>query len=94
MRLIIELARERHLAAVINIHDVGLARQFAERIVGLRSGRIVFDGPPESLTPEGLTAIYGEEDWSATIRRADEDDAEAEARTHAVMDPLKIAAAQ
>jgi phosphonate transport system ATP-binding protein len=74
MRLIIELAKERGLAAIINIHDVALAQQFAERIVGLHAGRIVFDGPATDLTPAVLTTIYGEEDWSATIRTAQDDD--------------------
>jgi phosphonate transport system ATP-binding protein len=46
---------------------------FAERIVGLRQGEIVYDGPPDKLTPAVLTSIYGEEDWSATIRKVDEE---------------------
>jgi phosphonate transport system ATP-binding protein len=70
MRLILELCTERGLAAVINIHDVALARQFAQRIVGLRAGAIVFDGPPESLDAAALTSIYGEEDWSASLAKA------------------------
>jgi phosphonate transport system ATP-binding protein len=74
MRLIIELAKERNLAAIINIHDVALAQLFAERIVGLHAGRIVFDGPAVALTPEVLTTIYGEEDWSATIRKVEDED--------------------
>jgi phosphonate transport system ATP-binding protein len=73
MRLIKELCDERKLSAIINIHDVMLAQMFAERIVGLRLGEIVYDGPPDKLTPEVLTAIYGEEDWSATIRKVDEE---------------------
>jgi phosphonate transport system ATP-binding protein len=78
MRLILELCTERGLAAVINIHDVALARQFAQRIVGLRAGGIVFDGPPDSLDASALTAIYGEEDWSASLARStpETDDAE------------------
>ncbi len=72
MRLIKELCEERHLSAIINIHDVMLAQLFAERIVGLRIGEIVYDGPPAEITAEVLTAIYGEEDWSATIRKVDE----------------------
>jgi len=72
MRLIRELCAERKLSAIINIHDVMLAQMFAERIVGLRAGEIVYDGPPTGLTPEVLTQIYGEEDWSATIRKVDE----------------------
>jgi phosphonate transport system ATP-binding protein len=76
MRLIKELCAERKLSAIINIHDVMLAQMFAERIVGLRLGEIVYDGPPDELTPAVLTSIYGEEDWSATIRKAagDSDD--------------------
>src|SRR5262249_14771699 len=73
MRLIRELCAERKLAAIINIHDVMLAQMFAERIVGLRAGEIVYDGPPDGLTADVLTKIYGEEDWSATIPRVDEE---------------------
>jgi phosphonate transport system ATP-binding protein len=73
MRLIKELCAERKLSAIINIHDVMLAQMFAERIVGLKLGEIVYDGPPDKLTPAVLTEIYGEEDWSATIRKADDD---------------------
>lgn len=77
MRLIVELCGERGLAAIINIHDVALAQSFAQRIVGLQQGRIVYDGPPDGLTPAVLTLIYGEEDWSKTIS-AVEDEAEVE----------------
>ena len=73
MRLIKELCGERKLAAIINIHDVMLAQMFAERIVGLKLGEIVYDGPPDKLTPAVLTEIYGEEDWASTIRKADDD---------------------
>jgi len=80
MRLICELCEERHLAAIINIHDVLLAQMFARRIVGLQMGEIVYDGPADDLGSEELTKIYGEEDWSATIRKVDdeEDDEPAE----------------
>jgi phosphonate transport system ATP-binding protein len=74
MRLIKELCVERGLAAIINIHDVQLAQMFAQRIVGLESGRIVYDGPPEQLTPAVLTQIYGEENWEATIGQVEDDD--------------------
>jgi len=78
MRLITELCSERKLSAIINIHDVMLAQMFAERIVGLRLGEIVYDGSPDGLTPDVLTSIYGEEDWSATIRKVDEQAGEGE----------------
>ncbi|WP_299862325.1 phosphonate ABC transporter ATP-binding protein [uncultured Hoeflea sp.] len=76
MRLICELCAERDLAAVINIHDVALAQMFVERIVGLKAGELAFDGKPSDMSDAVLTSIYGEEDWHATIRQVDEDEAE------------------
>ncbi len=77
MRLIVELAHERGTPALVNIHDVALAQGFADRIVGLNDGRKVFDGTPAELTPDTLTEIYGEEDWSSTIRRTEDEEEEA-----------------
>jgi phosphonate transport system ATP-binding protein len=74
MRLLVELAHERGTPALVNIHDVGLAQSFADRIIGLAEGQIVFDGTPQQITADVLTRIYGEEDWSTTIRKVDEDD--------------------
>ena len=79
MRLICELCNERQLAALINIHDVLLAQMFARRIVGLQLGNIVYDGPPDELSAEVLTQIYGAEDWESTIEATkdlDEDEAD------------------
>ena len=59
MRLIIELAAEDGIPALVNIHDVPLARAFAKRIVGLKDGGIVYDGPASELTPEVLERVYG-----------------------------------
>ena len=69
MRLITELCEENQLAAIINIHDVALAQMYAERIVGLREGSIVYDGSPDDLKPDILTEIYGKEDWTAVRKR-------------------------
>ena len=74
MRLLCELVHERGMPALVNIHDVQLAQTYADRIIGLGEGKIVFDGPPDRLTESVLTEIYGEEDWSTTIRDADDDD--------------------
>ena len=74
MRLIQELCQERGLTAIINIHDVFLAQMFSQRVVGLELGAVVYDGPPDGLSPEVLTRIYGEEDWSATIKASEDED--------------------
>lgn len=74
MRLLTELCRERKLAAIVNIHDVQLARMFLPRIVGLRAGQIVYDGSSDGLTPTVLNTIYGEEDWAASPADSGDDE--------------------
>ena len=74
MRLLTELCEERQLAAIVNIHDVGLAQLFLKRIVGLRAGKVVYDGPSEGLNSDVLTRIYGEEDGTASVTAKSEDD--------------------
>jgi phosphonate transport system ATP-binding protein len=71
MRLIRSLAEERATPALVNIHDVALAQGFADRVIGLKAGKVAFDGPSADLAPAVLTEIYGAEDWSQTIRRED-----------------------
>ena len=83
MRLITEICSERRLPAIVNIHDVPLAQQFMQRIVGLQAGQIVFDGRPETLNASTLTTIYGEEDWNPN---RDDDEADASAPAHAQHD--------
>ena len=58
LRLIVDLAAEDGIPALINIHDVPLARQFARRVLGMRSGAIVYDGPAGGLTGGTLGQIY------------------------------------
>ena len=83
MRLITELARERGVAAIINIHDVALAKRFVSRVVGLREGEIVFDGAAAALDAERLTLIYGDEDW--------DESAEAEPDANGAEPPIEAA---
>ncbi len=82
MRLIAEVCADTGLPAIINIHDVLLARTFTHRIIGLQAGRIVFDGPPDALDDDALTRIYGEEDWTQ-MRGEQKADEEAEAEDDA-----------
>ena len=78
MRLIVELVQERNLQCIINIHDVVLAKQFAQRIVGLQDGRIVFEGQSADLDVNVLNTIYGEEDWNISKKKKEDKDDEAD----------------
>ena len=65
MELLREVGREHGLPVIVNMHDVELARRFAERIIGMSGGRVVYDGPPARLSDGVLKSIYGGESWLA-----------------------------
>lgn len=58
MELLTEIAHEEKIPVVINIHEVELALEYADRIVGLTDGRIVFDGAPDELDDGARDTIY------------------------------------
>lgn len=54
-----KINQDMHQTLIVNIHSVELAKQFSTRIIAFKSGRIVFDGPPNQLTEEVLEEVYG-----------------------------------
>lgn len=52
------ICRKKKLTAIVSLHQVHLAKQFADRIIGLASGRVLFDGTAEELTSTDLERIY------------------------------------
>jgi len=63
MTLMRDLCRSRGIPVMVNMHDVELAKRFADRILGMSGGRVVYDGGAEGLTDEVLKTIYGGEGW-------------------------------
>jgi phosphonate transport system ATP-binding protein len=51
--------REMNITVIINIHHVDLALQYANRVVGINSGKIVYDGPTKDVNKDILRQIYG-----------------------------------
>ena len=50
--------KDMNITILLNIHHVDLALQYASRVVGIRSGEIVYDGPTTEVTEEILNEIY------------------------------------
>jgi phosphonate transport system ATP-binding protein len=63
MTLVRDLGTAKGIPIIVNMHDVELARRFADRIIGMSGGRVVYDGVPAGLSEAHLTTIYGGEDW-------------------------------
>ncbi|WP_134671534.1 phosphonate ABC transporter ATP-binding protein [Halorussus marinus] len=58
MELLTDIATDDDIPVLINIHEIDLAIDYANRIVGLSDGEVVFEGPPEALDEEGRDVIY------------------------------------
>jgi phosphonate transport system ATP-binding protein len=58
LTLFFEICRSDGISAVVSLHQMALARDFADRIVGIAGGAVVFDGAPDDLTEPTLDRIY------------------------------------
>jgi phosphonate transport system ATP-binding protein len=61
LSLLKEISQRDGITVVVNLHQVDLAKRFADRVIGLNAGRLIFDGAPEALTRDRLAAIYQRE---------------------------------
>ncbi len=56
-----KINKELNITVIANMHHVDMALQYARRVIGIRDGRIVFDGPTSAVTNNLLKEIYGRE---------------------------------
>ncbi len=63
MELLRDICGNYAIPVVVNMHDVELARRFADRIIGMAGGRVVYDGGAAGLSDAVLKTIYGGEGW-------------------------------
>jgi phosphonate transport system ATP-binding protein len=62
----LRINKEMNITILLNIHHVDLALQYASRVVGIRAGQIVYDGPSSEVTQDILDEIYeGKEEEAA-----------------------------
>jgi phosphonate transport system ATP-binding protein len=59
MELLTALNRDCGMTLIVSLHHVGLAQRYCERVLALRDGLLVFDGPTSALTPGFLRELYG-----------------------------------
>ena len=58
----VHINKDMGITILLNIHHVELALEYADRIIGIRAGRIVYDGPSANVDKDILAAIYGEDE--------------------------------
>jgi phosphonate transport system ATP-binding protein len=58
MRDLRELGREENLLTLINLHFIDMAQEYADRVIGLRAGELVYDGPAKGMEEADFERIY------------------------------------
>jgi len=57
-----KIVKEHNITCLVNLHQVDVAFEYSERIIGVSDGKILYDGKPENLTQEMLSKIYNSKD--------------------------------
>jgi phosphonate transport system ATP-binding protein len=60
-----DISQRLGISVICNLHQIDFAREYAERIIGLSQGKLIFDGPPSTLTDDIIAQIYGSQTESA-----------------------------
>ena len=58
LTLLKDIQKTEHVTILMNSHNLELSMEFSDRLIGIRDGRIVFDGTPDSLTGDIISRIY------------------------------------
>lgn len=61
MEYLKDINQQMNITVIFNLHQVDVALRYSDRIIGVNSGRIVYDGKPEDLSREKIYEIYGTE---------------------------------
>jgi len=59
MEALQQVCRQRNVPVLVNLHSLDIARTYCTRVIAMAKGAIVFDGPPQGLTPAVLERVYG-----------------------------------
>ncbi len=53
-----KINQELGMTVIVNLHSVELAKEFGTRIIGIRAGEVVFDGPVSETSDAQIAEIY------------------------------------
>ncbi|MEG0328035.1 MAG: phosphonate ABC transporter ATP-binding protein [Erysipelothrix sp.] len=55
----VKINENTNITVIVNMHHVDLALNYAKRVIGIKAGQIVFDGPSSEVNEEVLELVYG-----------------------------------
>lgn len=77
MSMLRNICKEAQLTAVVSLHQIEVAQKFADRIIGLKNGRIIFDGKPVELMDSVIRSIYNNTEPKGQVIDVSKDSQEA-----------------
>lgn len=54
-----KINKEDNITTIVNLHFIDMAMEYADRIIGMRAGEVVFDGPVSEVSESTFEEIYG-----------------------------------
>jgi phosphonate transport system ATP-binding protein len=69
MDLLRAIHLEDNIAVVANLHSLDTVRAYADRVIALQGGRLLFDGPPDVLTDDVTRELYYADEAASLLRR-------------------------
>ncbi|WP_261130062.1 phosphonate ABC transporter ATP-binding protein [Bacillus sp. Marseille-Q3570] len=76
MKYLKKINREDNITTIVNLHFIDMAMEYADRIIGMRAGEIVFDGPASEVNEKTFEEIYGRPIKEDDIRGGTEENVE------------------
>jgi phosphonate transport system ATP-binding protein len=56
---LLRLNKHFGITVICNLHDLDIAKEYCDRLIGMAQGRVVFDGSPDALTESAARELYG-----------------------------------
>jgi phosphonate transport system ATP-binding protein len=91
MEILAQINREDGVTVLVSLHQVDYALRYCPRAVGMKDGRVVFDGPSRRVTPELLADIYGADAAELGLNRSEVLEAYEELRRKPAQADLAVA---
>jgi phosphonate transport system ATP-binding protein len=67
LKILKQICDTKNIPVIINLHQVDLAQQYANRIIGIQDGHLVFDGKSDDFSLDIAQTIYGSQYESAVF---------------------------
>ncbi|WLD94152.1 phosphonate ABC transporter ATP-binding protein [Alkalihalobacillus sp. AL-G] len=77
MQYLKKINQEDNITTIVNLHFIDMAMEYADRIIGMRAGEVVFDGPTSEVNERTFEEIYGRPIKEDDMRGGKEENVEA-----------------